>query len=654
MFKKLIVSRKILIACCAVLAAGAAVALLLLLPPVQSLVILFAGKVLGRALDAAHWHRELCVYALLLFLCICLAAVCVFMFASYNTPVQEGAASRRRKLDAAYAAYLGLLCICMQPSVSMLVLRKTADAVPAGDIRLLFFLFRGFFLCSLLEFICIRWESLKLCLLQPAAEIVQPLCTRQNLRVFLACAAFLFFCYVPLLLAQSGQSPTDTERLFLTGSTDAFCTQFRYASAFLLKFLHMSASVYNSTPLMQMIGIVELAVVMIVFAHTCTGEGKPSLLTLLAALPAVLSPWFITNMGYVHDACLHPLAMLTGILPFLFCGHTAVFIMVSFACNYLMCLLYQLASGVYIVMALYCALMQYLRGQKSFGQACAFTGIAALSYLVPLGLYEFGLFYSRPWNDYATAVLPSSGSIVLLVLRNAGTYLSFLREDLGSTVLHVVYVLISAGGMLAAVVHSKRGRLVSALLVLLVFAAGLVLSFGVSLALEQPLWLPRAFIGIGVFVSLQACSFIELRDVPLFRRAVSPAIALCSFCLVLYAYTYGAAMYQQRLYADVRLQSLAADLNELHVPCRDAAFYIEGGVGFAPSVTLAARTYPLLSRSMHERAAGTPTAWLLAVRGIGVAHLYDLSTVDFPLLKDTSFYAIYGDGLFYKIVLKEG
>lgn len=31
-----------------------------------------------------------------------------------------------------------------------------------------------------------------------------------------------------------------------------------------------------------------------------------------------------------------------------------------------------------------------------------------------------------------------------------------------------------------------------------------------------------------------------------------------------------------------------------------------------------------------------------------------MSTVDFPLLKDTSFYAIYGDGLFYKIVLKEG
>lgn len=632
--------------CCAVVLPCA---VLLLLPPMQGLAIACAESLLSRALDHPHWHRELCIYALLLLLGLCLALPCMLLPGAYR---HAGDGAGRRRLDLLYAAELLILLVCAQPSVYAAALESNAFPLDGRDTVILFLLLRAGLLCTALVLAWIRRDSLSSRILRPGAEVLRGLCGRGSLRVFLCCAAFLGCCYFPMLMARSGMSPTDTERLFLTGNTDGFMVQVRYVSMFLLKALSFSDTVYNSTPLMQVLGIFELAAVMVVLRHVCA-EGRGPLLGLLAALPAVLSPWFAQNMGYVHDACFHPLAMLMGIAPFLFCGDTVLFVVASVVCNYFMCLTYQLASGVYIVMALYCALWQYLRGRRSLGGTFAFVGVAALSYLAPLGFYEFGLFYSRPWNDYATAVLPESAGIVQVLLRNIRDYLSYLRADMGKGVFAAVYAIVAAGGLLACILRTRASRIVSALLAVAVFAAGLVLSFGVSLVLEKPLWNPRAFIGIGVFASMQAYSFIALREKGAFRRTVPAVMALCSFSLVLFACTHGAAMYQQRLFEESRMECLVADLNSLRVPFGEAKFQVDGSVGHAPTVQLAAETWPLLHRLVYVRMSGAPTVYLLALRGLCEPRPYvDFGGMDFPLLKDTSFYAIYGNGILFRIVLK--
>ena len=620
---------------------------LLFVPTICSRFIVFLEKSLGEPLNHEKWMVRLPVYMSVLSIS-CLSSY----FYVVNSIKKLSQNTKSRFFLYLNAVFFGVFLIFVQPSF-VVSLAKHFSGLEREDFWLMSIVFWLFFVCSAALFAYGKRAFLSESIF---AELCPPPLIHELKRWFLPFSFFLLFCYFPVLFAQSGQGAVDTERLFLCGLTDGFHAQSRFLSEILLKVFHMSKSIYNTTPLMQMIGIAELSLVGIVLSLVCAK--KVTKMTLLVSLFAVLSPWFTNNMAYVHDACLHPLSILFGIFPFLFLGHRAAFVAVSIVCNYLMCMTYQLSSGIYVIVALHVALNSYLAKEKTLARTFSFLAIAAASYFIPLAFYEFGVFYAHPWNDYATGSLPPLSMIPAVVAANVGMYLGFVTSDLGMTPLFIVCVVFSVGGIVSRIACSKRNKFVSAIFVLLVFCLSLILSFGISLALEKPLWNPRAFIGIGVFLALQAFNFFDAFEEKkaFFRYSGLCVLAIGSYCLVLFSFAYGAAMYQQRLYVDSRMDALAADLSEMNMDFRTAEIETLGTFGFAPAVSFAARTYPLLSRSVHLRSEWLGTVFLLLRRGIGVPSKYvpryQFDNLDLKILKDTSFYTIYGDGTHFRIVLK--
>ena len=612
--------KKMVAAC---VAAGVLLSVALLVPSVCGFFIALFERVLREPLDYPKWLVRFPVY--------CIALTAFFALVAFYALLHYRAGKREsgRRLGVLDVAVMGVSAVCAQPSFAVFLGARSGGLFCREDLWLVSFAFGFLFLFALVAFAHERRAYVMSRMAVPAREAVRPLFSGQSARTFFAFAAFLFFCYFPVLLAQSGENPVDTERLFLTGRTNGFHVQSRFLAERLLWAFSASTVVYNTTPLMQLLGILELSAAGMVLCHVFA-DGRTSKLALLASLPAVLSPWFAHNMGYVHDASLHPLSMLFGIAPFLFAGSAPLFVAASLLCNYAMCMTYQLSSGVYVVATLYFALNRYLRARSTLRESLVFLGAAAASYLVALGFYEFGVFYAHPWNDYATGSLPPVRLIPALVARNARTYLTFVASDLGRTPLRALYALAAVSGMALSVAASRRRKAASVAAVLLTFPLALVLSFGVSLALEKPLWAPRAFIGIGVFMSLQFFMLVgawarlfPAPKKPLAARLVPAGVALCGYCLVVFAYAHGAAMCQQKLYVDARIDAVVADLNSLGAP-KDAEIRVEGGVGLAPAVMLTARTYPLIARAVPERASGRNAVFLLAQRGVGKPnYLYD-------------------------------
>ena len=634
------------------------VSIFLLLPIVRVLIIKMGEVVLRRALNHSRWNIKIQLTGLELLVFDIISFLYALLF-FYHDKLNIKANVLTRISIVITLVFL----ILSQPSLSVQVEKHTTGIISQSTIKIIFFAIRWIFVYFLLFLCYLQKESVEKYITRPIIDNSKNILSKRNKHLFWEMFAFLLFCYFAIIIALSGQSTWDTERLFLYGMTDGFHIQGRFLAEKLLDLFHLSTVIYNTTPLMQMIGIVELAIISIVLSYIYTvnihnGQKAISKFTLLASLPAVLSPWFTKNMGYVHDSSFHPLAMLFGIIPFIFTENTVTFIVVSLISNYLMCLTYQLASGVYIVMTLYYALYQYLAAKKSFKQSFIFILIAAASYLVALGFYEFGVFYAHPWNGYATATMPSLTKIPAILMSNIKTYVNYIITDLGKTPLQCVYIFITLAGLLTSILYSKRSKLISCAISIFVFITALILSFGVSLILERPLWDARAFIGIGVFMSLQMYSFICARDIlsvrNLYTKYIVPFVAiLCSYALIVFAYTFGAAQYQQKLYVTSYMNAITQDLNSFSENASEMQISCEGGIDIAPTALLSCKRYPLLRRMLHTRLFDSSAQFLIKQRGFARNMMYgqDFKFDEMQLLKDTQMYTIYGDGIHFKIVL---
>lgn len=610
--------------------------LALFIPQFRDKIILLAEFCLGRQLTGSVWHERMFnweVYFLFFDLFICF--IIYFSFLRFNKLAFSKGASWAAKILFFAALFFCQPIVCVSLKIKLIFC-----AIPVLE---------------MLAFLCFvsydEKERIQKHILSPISNVWRALATKRTLCFFAFFALFLFFCFFAILTVYETNSPIDTERLFLTGLGDGFLGQHRYFSFLTLTLFHSSVLFYNAVPLMRMIGILELSLCGIALSYVFTK--RVSALSLLAALPAVLSPWFLHNMSYVYDPAFHPLSMLFGILPFLFSESIGAFVAASVVCNYLMCLTYQLSSGIYVIMALQFALIQYLIYKRELKSVAKFLGLAAVSYFIPLAFYEFGVFYIMPWNDYANGTLPPLAKIPFCVLANAKTYFQRLYCDLGNSALRYLYVAILLGGIISVALRSKRNKFAAFAITFFVSALSLALSFGIPLAFEKPLWLSRTFIGIGVFMSMQAFSLIQFPNERIAKRAAPVLLGVCAYYLTLFAYAYGAALYQQKIYVEARVNPLVADLNALNANPSEIELQIDGDIGLAPAALFSARKYPMLTKMMYSRAEGGAFVFLLAQRGVGKPMLFtDFEKYDLRLVVERSFYIIYGDGKHYRILLK--
>ena len=132
----------------------------------------------------------------------------------------------------------------------------------------------------------------------------------------------------------------------------------RFLAGALAMLIHASPRLMDISPLPQISACLILAFGAFVFAYIAT-EKKVTWLSCIAALPIGLSAYFLENLTFKFDAPYMALAVVFGIVPFLFVNNKKAFSAASILGLLGTCFTYQSASGVYIVLTIFFAFLFY-------------------------------------------------------------------------------------------------------------------------------------------------------------------------------------------------------------------------------------------------------------------------------------------------------
>ncbi len=501
---------------------------------------------------------------------------------------------------------------------------------------------------------------------------------------------------------------------------------YRYISHFLSVFVHTSPKIMDIAPLTQLLALLVMAVSTVMLIRlfaTRQGSAGPasnaggtsgnavdesgldgtlrpvgplSPLVYLAAIPVGLFPYFLENLSYRYDAPYMALSVFFCIVPFLFSGKLRSFALMSVPCLFLMCLSYQAASGIYIVVCAFCVFRMWTQKEKNARELTAFIATAIICYALTLAVF-FALFNVQPTDESYVDKNAYAGAFP----SNARAYLMQIWGDFGWSSMKIAALLLLIIFVVLACRTSRRKGLPTLCVALLLLAFSAVFSYGAFLVMGRPLFEPRSMFPFGMVLSLPAlcvagwlarnrgtkpqaaetkganpdtvpaASEPQAADrIPSAERgpeaitgplavAGRAAILVLAYSSLVFAFAYGNAQASQKKYTEFRTTLLLEDLSRI-VPADqdDIHIHILSDIDTTLIVKNLARTYPLTTR-MLEKLGGHAVIFYLQDLGFGLqAETDKFSDWDegfsrYPLLVDTRYHSIYADGNVYYILFKE-
>lgn len=292
------------------------------------------------------------------------------------------------------------------------------------------------------------------------------------------------------------------------------------------------------------------------------------------------------------------LSVLASVVPLLFlgCRRCVYFAAVVLGCLS-MYLTYQASSGIFVLVCAFVLFKRWSEGEKfksvlrdAFWSACGFLGASCIFLII--GTFRQATTYSSAHDKIASLV-----DLPLTIYENSLRYLKLIYSDFPRLWLIMIGAL-AIGCVCCFVLNAKRNKILIALLALIMLALCSVGSYGAYLALENPIFQPRAMLGFGVFIALTGIIAVSGRHkiTYLFRAA-----ALClAWCFFVFALTYGNALAEQKRYVDFRAQIALADLSRT-VNLEDVSkglyeLQLSGEAPVARMVNNMSRRYKVLER----------------------------------------------------------
>ncbi len=444
---------------------------------------------------------------------------------------------------------------------------------------------------------------------------------------------------------------------------------YRYISQFFSVFIHTSPKIFDIAPLPQLFALFFMAlsalllVRIFVFSWNSSGPeaGKPagspfSLPIYLASIPVCLFPYFLENLSYRYDAPYMALSVLFCIIPFLFSRKLSAFAIMSVPCLFLMCLSYQAASGVYIVVCAFLVFKMWIQKEKDIKELFTFVFTAIVCYALTLAVF-FALFNVQPTGESYVDKNAYAGAFPT----NAKAYLLQIWDDFGWSTMKIAFLLLALLFVVIACQKSRRSRLPTFLVALLLLAFSTLFSYGAFLVMGKPLLEPRSMFPFGIVVSLTALCVVGWisKDCGTFLAAFGHfCVFVLAYSTVTFAFAYGNAQNSQKKYTDFRMTLLLEDLSRI-VPAEqnDIHIHILSDIGNTLIVKNLAHSYPLTTR-MIEKLGGHAVIFYLQDFGFGVQaetdkySEWDPEMNGYPLLADNRYHYIRGEGNIYCIYFK--
>lgn len=478
-------------------------------------------------------------------------------------------------------------------------------------------------------------------------------------------SAVLYFIGISALLRANFLYDDDLQRTF--SGYQGWESYSRHLSNFFSTVLHCDTYLTDVSPLTQMAAIVFLAVASVVTISVLSEDKKITFGRIVAAIPIGLSPYFLECLSFKYDSPYMALSVLVSILPFLFapshnetkqvtkqnlksriCDHIP-YAVISIICVLSMCMLYQASSGIYPMLVLILLLKRWNKKEPFI--IFLLTSIAAFF----VALIVFKLFFMPEVDTYVCTKI-NIRQLVPQGIKNLLHYYSLVKGDYKKQwlVLHIVNIALFVA---VCTIRSSQRKAIA--LAFNMFGALLLLclAFGVYPALERPLFDTRAMYGFGVL-----CGFISTTIVCQ-TKSILPKLPsfVLSWMFFVFAFTYGNALAEQKRYTDFRVQLVISDLNEVEdfANTNIKNVQLSGGIGKSPILRNQPQNFQILDRLVPYTFEGSGY-WsryhfynYFSLRNIHESdNTADLNATDLPVIKDTMYHTIKGDGTNFLVILK--
>jgi len=339
----------------------------------------------------------------------------------------------------------------------------------------------------------------------------------------------------------------------------------------------------------QIIAALFIAIASVLLVYIIS-EGKVTKIACFLSLPIGLSPYFLECFSYKFDAPYMALSVLASIVPFLFMRNYIVFIVSSIISLLIMCLTYQSSSGIYVIISIMLCFKTWNERGKTGKEIIRFTAISASSYCA--SMIFFRLFLMKSVDSYVSTGIYPIHRLLSGIVKNFIHYMRLVNGDFGF-IWKFLLLILCLTFIISSVVITKKNKIFALTMSLTAFTVMCLMSLGVYLALEMPLFAPRAMYGFGVFI---ACIAVYLSNIPK-KIVLLPAVLLC-WCFFVFSFTYGNALSEQKRYNNFRTETLLYDLSILFPDKTEEPLLIrlKNSEGFAPSIQNISRRNPIIHR----------------------------------------------------------
>lgn len=365
----------------------------------------------------------------------------------------------------------------------------------------------------------------------------------------------------------------------------------RWISVYGSIFLHDGRYITDISPFTQWLalGLMSLAGVIILKCFTRTNNIP--WYGILCILPMTLSPYFLECFSFKFDSPYMALSVLGSVLPFLWWrGKIHNFLIMSFVGLFLMCNTYQASSGIYIVMALFMLLQDFIAGENK-SDLLKKLGMVMGVFLLSMGIYKIMMV-----KEVGAAQMAPINRMYEQVILNIKTNFRLFKSDLPKRWLLYAYG-IGCMTVISSFLNAKKRKLLCVIFTILVVIGGAILSFGIYILLRAHPWAPRTMYGIGVYISVMAAFLVGGGK----NFYLDKILCLClSWSCMIYSLTYGNALVQEKKYVDFRTSIICSDLDKI-LSKSHSKKKIEfiGDGGHSPVVTNIAKKYPVIKRVMR-------------------------------------------------------
>jgi len=438
----------------------------------------------------------------------------------------------------------------------------------------------------------------------------------------------------------------------------------RYVSELLSVFIHADFHLTDIAPMTQLLAILFLGVSSVLLVYVLNNR-KITIIGLLASIPVGLSPYMLGCLSYRFDAPYMALSVLASIVPFLFLARKKAFVFCSVISLLVMCMTYQAASGIYLLVALVLCFNDWNGKRKTNREVFLFLGRAVLSFCVAMLIFK--LFLMKPINmGYSSTEMLPLPQLFSGMLANFYAYANIINSDFGF-IWKIIIAIIFCFFIVKSVHTSAQNKVISSLVAIIFLCLLFFLSYGVFLALENPLFAPRAMYGFGVLLAI-----INIYIVLNFNKIAKIFAFVLSWSFFVFAFSYGDALADQMRYVNFRASILLHDLSVLY-PDKDEnemLIQLDNTIGFTPSVRSIAQHNPVIYRLVPQIINGNTgifsfyylleyfnyapvTIGKPSNGGAMRSSELDFNTLDLPIVLKTYYHTIRSDGKRVLVELNE-